>query len=114
MRRPAPKKKHEAVFDRSFLETNSIAPRTLETYLKTIAAMIDFFGAEPSPEMMEDTLLEYLDHMYAQGFGPEVGRTLLAALRALRSFSATDRLSRALKGWERLVPPASRWPIAWP
>ena len=68
---------------------------------------------------IEGTCLEYLDLLFTQGFGPEVGNRLMNGIRT--SFSRYSRhgdldMPRtviALKGWTRLTPPMSRWSLPW-
>ena len=51
---------------------------------------------------------------------PDMGNTLLSAVKALYPrYSRTGdltlpRFSRALQGWNKLMPGQSRWPIPWP
>ena len=65
-------------------------------------------------------MLEYLDHLFANGYSPEVGQRFLAAWRAIytrysrHGDRSLPRVARALKGWSRVMPSVSRWPIPWP
>ena len=68
---------------------------------------------------IEGTCLEYLDLLFTQGFGPEVGNQLMAAIRTIFSRYSRHgdldmpRTVKALKGWTRLTPPMSRRPLPW-
>ena len=68
---------------------------------------------------IEGTCLEYLDLLFTQGLGPEIGNRLMAATRTIFSRYSRHgdlhmpRTVRALKGWMRLTPPMSRWPLPW-
>ena len=110
----------------SFLEANAVLPSTLASYRTSLrefyldadlsAAAVD----EEDPAGLEIKILGYLDECYRAGLGPDTGQRLLAALRFLHPRLHRDggyplpRVQRALKGWLRLEPPLSRWPLPWP
>ena len=109
----------------SFLESNAIAPGTMDSYRKAITDL-EMFATEIGQRLdwkngveVEGTCLEYLDLLFTRGFGPEVGNRLIAAIRTLfpRYSRHGDldmpRTVKALKGWTRLTPSMSRWPLPW-
>ena len=71
------------------------------------------------PSILQNQILNYMDVLYVDGYGPEVGKRLVAGIQALyprysRHGDLTlPRVRRAAQGWERLVPPRSRWPVPW-
>ena len=108
-----------------FLESNAVAPETMENYRKAVADL-EMYASEIGHQLdwrngmeVERTCLEYLDLLFTQGFGPEVGNRLIAAIRTLfpRYSRHGDldmpRIVKAMKGWTRLTPSLSRWPLPW-
>ena len=73
----------------SFLESNAVAPGTMDSYRKAVTDL-EMFASEIGQRLdwkngveVERTCLEYLDLLFTQGFGPEVGNLLIAAIRTL-------------------------------
>ena len=62
-------------------------------------------------------MLEYAEDCFNEGKTPDFGNTLLSAVKALYPrYSRTGdltlpRFSRALQGWNKLMPGQSRWPM---
>ena len=109
----------------SFLESNAVAPGTMDSYRRAVTDF-ELYASEIWQHLdwkngveIEGTCLEYLDLLFNQGFGPEVGNRLIAAIWTVfhRYSSHGDldmpRTVKALKGWARLAPPLSRWPLLW-
>ena len=109
----------------SLLESNAVTLPTMAAYRYALQAFSDFcltaHGAmnPDDPNILESQILNYMDVLYADGYGPEVGKRLLAGIQALyprysRHGDLTlPRVRRATQGWERLVPSRSRWPVPW-
>ena len=81
----------ERVLGLSFLESNAVAPGTMDSYRKAVTDL-EMFASEIGQQLdwrngmeVERTCLEYLDLLFTQGFGPEVGNRLIAAIRTLFS-----------------------------
>ena len=99
----------------SFLESNAVAPGTMDSYRKAVTDL-EMFTSEIGQRLdwkngveVERTCLEYLDLLFTQGFGPEVGNRLIAAIRTLfpRYSRHGDldmpRTVKAMKGRTRLT-----------
>eukprot|EP00973_Karenia_brevis_P020023 2747938-Karenia_brevis.AAC.1 len=70
--------------------------------------------------MCDMCLSEFCDTLFEEQFGPETGSYLLAGWMALHPEYGSSgslkipMLHRTLKGWKRLMPAMSRWPLPWP
>ena len=103
-------------------EENSVTTKTRDKYKKAVKDFLMFVGATSLAmplDRLDAKAVSYCDHRFLEGKGVGAGSTLLAGLQ----FSMPDvsrngwlhvpRFGRALKGWSRLAPTATRQPLPW-
>ena len=105
-----------AVGELSKLETNAVYPETLKSYIDAVKApnawceIHNLSVEEYQSNKLERILLEYADDCINEGKTPDMGNTLLSAVKALYPrYSRTGdltlpRFSRASQGWNKLMP----------
>ncbi|CAK0886249.1 unnamed protein product, partial [Prorocentrum cordatum] len=107
----------------SLLENRSVGKAMQKRYRVTFDSFMDFAEVEcletASPAEVDLAALEYLDFRYLEGDRCDVGNTLLGAVLFCRTDvanlgrSSLPRLRRALRGFRKAAPPASRLPLPW-
>lgn len=106
----------------TFLEWIRIKAPTRAAYEKAVFQFLLFARTDnlpfsSSPEI-DAAMAMFMDELYAPGEHVSSGRFLLAGFEHFFvefSKKGSHRLTRAhasLDGWEKLGPPASRWPMA--
>ena len=84
-----PSRVNDRVPGLSLLESNAVTRPTIASYRKAVqdleawASESDIFIDWNMPAVVEETILDYFDMLFASEFGPEVGSRLLAAVHAL-------------------------------
>jgi hypothetical protein len=107
---------------RSFLEVNTVQLRTATSYEKCVRDFVTWLGTNTLPKEMnqatlDQSLVEFLEHLYFDGATSDAGSTLIAALeyhdRRIKKTGALDpkRARDAMKGFRRLSPGFSRSPL---
>ena len=107
----------------SFLEANRIAPGTLRYFNQEVSEFEQWLisnalGASTQEEL-DTVLLEYLDHLFFEGWNHDRGEKLLAGLAHLAPLTRKGyslepiRARAALRGFKRLAHGASRTPLVW-
>ena len=71
-----------------------------------------------STEFADRLLTDWMDHEYLDGWNPERGSSLIAAVKWIhpifaRGGAPLPMTYQALKGWKRKVPSRSRLPLPW-
>ncbi|CAK0820931.1 unnamed protein product [Prorocentrum cordatum] len=107
----------------SLLEYRSVGKAMQKRYRVTFDSFMDFAEVEcletASPAEVDLAALEYLDFRYLEGDRCDVGNMLLGAVLFCRADvanlgrSSLPRLRRALRGFRKAAPPASRLPLPW-
>lgn len=104
----------------SLCELAAVGPRTRSTYQKFLGDFLAWArkqGRSTADSEVELALVDYFDVLVSQGWGAHRAETLVAALIAQRPWLANQRLERvrrSLRGFRKLVPPVSRYPLAKP
>ena len=110
----------EKVLGLSICEEASVQTTTWKDYSKRPRLFWDWCRTSKlrteSTTDLESALLEYFDSLYLDGADAPDGSKLLAAIAALSPHLGLGKLemprvSRALKGWRRLSPGGTRWPL---
>eukprot|EP00973_Karenia_brevis_P082678 11461556-Karenia_brevis.AAC.1 len=98
----------------------------MSRYISMVTSMENYFAQQgivldpQNAEMCDMCLSEFCDTLFEEQFGPETGSYLLAGWMALHPEYGSNgslkipMLHRTLKGWKRLMPAMSRWPLPWP
>ncbi len=106
----------------SFLESRTVTPRQARDYrvrAEKFSHWTKCMGLDIStPALLEAALLEWCHESFFEGGLPGLASKLLAALVFTRLDLAPGapelaRARRAVKGWQKLVPPTSRLPFPW-
>lgn len=104
----------------TFLETASVQPATRDSYCRLLEVFLRWSGlvtVAVGGERLDHLLCQYFHRLYTEGRGPEAGSKLIAAIlfvypaQAGRGRPALGRALRALKGWKRKMPAATRQPL---
>ena len=105
----------------TLLEGNSVAPRTRSDYEIRVSDFLAFMVALglsfSNAQTLVEGLLAYFEQLFWEDRAAAEGDKLVAALRFHWPWFAQDpvpsRVTRALKGWHRLMPSAPRLPLPW-
>ena len=101
----------------SFLESNAVAPGTVDSYRRAVGDF-EAYATEIEQQLNWTRAVE-VEEICTQGFGSEVGSRLLPAIRMMFPWCShhgdldMPRTVKALKGWPRLTPSSSQWPLKW-
>ena len=104
----------------TFLETASVQPVTRDSYCRLLEVFLrwaDLVTVATDAKRLDHLLCQYFQRLYTEGRGPGAGSKLIAAIlfvypsQAGRGRPALDRALRALKGWKRKMPAATRQPL---
>ena len=89
----------ERVLGLNLLDGNAVAPGTMDSYRRAVTDF-ELYASEIGQHLdwkngveIEGTCLEYLDLLFTQGFGPEVGDRLMAAIRTISPITAVMKNS---------------------
>ncbi|CAK0794405.1 unnamed protein product, partial [Prorocentrum cordatum] len=107
----------------SILEQVSVQPQQAATYRATYAEFAKWAANEGIPlhsdEDVDAAAVDYLDAIYLQGYEASSGDKLLGALKFMRSGGPRPlalpltRMRRALRGFRKAAPGASRFGLPW-
>ncbi|CAK0906068.1 unnamed protein product, partial [Prorocentrum cordatum] len=107
----------------SILEQASVQPQQAATYRATYAEFAKWAANEGIPlrsdEDVDAAAVDYLDAIYLQGYEASSGDKLLGALKFMRSGGPRPlalpltRMRRALRGFRKAAPGASRFGLPW-
>lgn len=114
-------RQHAEAGDTGFLAARSVTATTAHRYKEAFRNFTHSVGEAPvrweDQEAVDQAMSRYLDGMYFDGLDVAFGQVAVAALQFFKArFAKHGDLNlpdsfRALKGWERLVPPQTRRPV---
>ena len=103
----------------SRLEKRSITKAQRAQYMKYLSSFKDFCkecGMAWPPVELDQVLSDYFDDMFLEGASHATGQKILAAVEFgfIETKGQLVRARRALRGWQKLMPPHSRLPLPKP
>ena len=100
------------------LEENSVRAVTSKRYFEVLDEFLEWTklstAERKEPTKLDIAIVEYLEHLYFEGYGSSAGSFLAAAIKHvdwIPDAKTLQRSHRALKGYARLTPSQSRGPL---